>query len=350
MQVYQSTSVPAELAERLRAMPKVEIHVHLEGAVDAETIWEMSVRNSVPMPVNTLEEWRGFYEFRDFPHFAHVYTTAARCIRTPEDYSAMVVSFLRHQADQNIRYSEAYFSPQHHLRKGLSVQQVLDALEAGADEGRRKHGSTVRFIADVSREMRRDLDQVLPFTLAGMERGGLFAALGIGGIEVGNPPERFAGIFREARKAGLHVVAHAGETDGPASVWGALRSLRAERIGHGVRSVEDPLLLEHLRETQVPLEVSPNSNYCLKATPADQPHPIRTLFDAGVNVTLNSDDPAMFSTSLNNEYITLAGQGFSWDELWQLNLATLEASFLPDGEKAAYRQEWLAFASGPAGR
>ncbi|HZK66403.1 MAG TPA: adenosine deaminase, partial [Chloroflexota bacterium] len=108
MRVYQSTSVPAELAERLRAMPKVEIHVHLEGAVDAETIWEMSVRNSVPMPVNTLEEWRGFYEFRDFPHFAHVYTTAARCIRTPEDYSAMVVSFLRHQADQNIRYSEAY--------------------------------------------------------------------------------------------------------------------------------------------------------------------------------------------------------------------------------------------------
>jgi adenosine deaminase len=127
-------------------------------------------------------------------------------------------------------------------------------------------------------------------------------------------------------------------------VWGALRSLRAERIGHGIRSLEDPELIAYLRETQVPLEVSPNSNYRTKLVPAGAPHPIRALIDAGVYVTLNSDDPPMFSTDLNNEYVTLAGQGFSFEELWQLNLNTLEASFLPEDEKAVLRAEWAAFA------
>lgn len=324
-------------------MPKVEIHVHLEGATDAETVWEMSQRNRLPLPVDSLEEWQAFYEFRDFPHFARVYVTATSCMLSPEDYSSMVESFLRRQAAQNIRYSEAYFSPQLHLNRCLSAQQILDALEAGAKAGLRKYGSAVRFIADISREIPEGLEEVLPFALAGRDRNGLFVGLGVGGIEVGHPAERFAEIFARARDAGLHVVAHAGETDGPASVWGAIRSLEAERIGHGIRSLEDNHLMEHLRRTQLPLEVSPNSNYCLKAVDLEAPHPIRRLFDAGVCVTLNSDDPAMFSTDLNNEYLTLAGQGFSWEELWRMNLQTLEASFLPEEEKAAYLVEWLAF-------
>jgi adenosine deaminase len=327
-------------------MPKVEIHVHLEGATDAEAVWEMARRNGVALPVGTLEEWLAFYEFRDFPHFATVYVTAISSMRTPEDYSAMVESFLENQASQNVRYSEAYFSPQHHLGRNLSAGEILDALEQGAEAGRRKHGSRVRFIADVSRELRQGEEEVLAFAAAGLERNGLFVALGLGGIEVGNPPERFTGVFERAREAGLRLVAHAGETDGPASVWGAIHSLRAERIGHGVRSLDDESLIAYLRRTQLPLEVSPNSNYRLKVVPMTEPHPIRGLVDAGVFVTLNSDDPPMFSTDLNNEYTTLAGQSFTWEELWRLNLNTLEASFLPEPEKESFRTEWQAFAEG----
>lgn len=341
--VFQRNVVPADMAADLRSMPKVDIHVHLEGATDAETVWEMSRRNGIPLPAGSLDEWCTYYQFRDFPHFAEIYVTATACMRTPEDYTAMVRSFLRNQAAQNVLYSEAYFSPQHHLRKGLSVSQILDALERGAEEGERESGSRVRFIADVSREMTQDLEGVLPFALAGRERNGLFVALGIGGIEVGYPAELFTDIFAQARAAGLHVIAHAGETGPASSVWGAIRSLEAERIGHGVRSLDDPALIEYLRQTRLPLEVCPNSNYCLKVVDADQPHPIRHLVDAGVYVTLNSDDPAMFSTDLNNEYLTLAGQGFSWEELWQLNLNTLEASFLPAADKARYRERWQAF-------
>jgi adenosine deaminase len=342
--IYQSCEVPPDFAARLRAMPKVEIHVHLEGATNAETVWEMSQRNRIPLPVDSLEAWKSFYEFRDFEHFIEVYVTATACMRTPDDYAALVEGFLRRQAAQNIRYSEAYFSPQLHLGRGLTVREILDALEAGADEGRRRYGSRVRIIADLSREIESQRNEVLPFALAGREKGGLFIGLGVGGIEVGYPPELFTNIFAQARNAGLHVVAHAGETAGPQSVWGALNRLGAERVGHGVRSLEDPDLIQHLRATQTPLEVSPTSNYRLKVVPPDEPHPVRQLFEAGVFVTVNSDDPPMFSTDLNQDYLTLAGQGFTWEELWRLNRNTLEASFLSDQEKEAYRVEWQAFA------
>jgi adenosine deaminase len=142
----------------------------------------------------------------------------------------------------------------------------------------------------------------------------------------------------------LRVVAHAGETTGPAGVWGALQQLQAERIGHGVRALEDPQLVSHLKQTQIPLEVSPVSNYCLKVVPENRPHPIRLLVEQGVYVTVNSDDPPMFSTSLTNEYLLLAKQGFTWAELWQLNLNALHASFLAEDDKASYGREWQAFA------
>jgi adenosine deaminase len=321
-------------------MPKVEIHVHLEGATGPDTIWDMAKRNGVDLPARSREAWRDFYEFRDFAHFIEVYTSAASAMRTPEDFEQMVRDFAGRQAAQNIRYSEAYVSPQFHLDAGLTQEQLLDALAAGADSGWREHGSRVRFIADISRQTATRQADVLPFALAGLERGGLVIGIGIGGIEEGNPPERFEAIFAEARRGGLHTVAHAGESAGPASVWGALRSLRAERIGHGIRCLEDPELVAYLRDTQIPLEVCPTSNYRTKLVPAGEAHPVRALVDAGVYVTLSSDDPPMFSTDLDNDYVTLARQGFSLEELWRLNVASLEATFIPEGEKALMRGEW----------
>lgn len=178
--------------------------------------------------------------------------------------------------------------------------------------------------------------------MKGKERG-VFIGLGIGGLEVGYPPELFTNIYVEAHRQGLRVVAHAGEAVGAESIWGAVNTLKAERIGHGIRCLDDPELVELLRQRQTPLEVSPQSNYCLGVVERDQLHPIRKMVDADLYCTVNSDDPAMFSTSLTNEYLTLAEQGFSWEELWQLNLNTLEATFLDEAEKDKYRIEWEKF-------
>ena len=340
--VYGNSSVAPELVDRLRTMPKVEIHVHLEGATDAATIWELARLNKVTLPAATLEEWQGMYEFRDFNHFIEIYTLATSCMQTAEDFAFMTERFLEGQAQQNVRYCESFLSASFMLHK-FPQDEVIEALIEGARRGEEKYGTRVSFIPDFARHEPETAQGVLDFVLSGQEQG-IFIGLGIGGFEVGYPPELFEDVFAEARRQGLHVVAHAGETDGPESIWGVIHSLRAERIGHGVRAVEDPQLVEYLQQSQIPLEVSPYSNYRLKVVPLDQPHPIRALMDQGVYVTVNSDDPPMFSTDLTSEYVLLARQGFSWDELWQLNLNTLEASFLADEEKEVYRAEWRAFA------
>lgn len=343
--VFASHPLAPILATRLHMMPKIELHVHLEGAADATIIWEIAQRNGVPLPVPTLAEWQTYYEFRDFDHFIQVWHLATGSLRTAADYTGLVEQFLQQQAAQNIRYSEAFFSPQLHLGRELTATQLLDALEQGAWAGQAATGSRVRFIVDLDRSRGADdsAEAALQFALAGQARNGLFLGFSIGGPELGYPPELFIDLFARARAAGLRTVAHAGETDGPASVWGALRSLHAERIGHGIRALDDPELLAELRQTQTPLDVSPISNYCLKVAAADQPHPIRQLLEVQVRVTLNSDDPPMFSTNLTNEYLTLARQGFTWPELWQLNINSLECSFLPEPEKAVFRQQWQEF-------
>ncbi len=340
-EVYNSQVVSDELAAKLRAMPKVEIHIHLEGATDAETVFDMAQRNQVMLPAPTLAGWKAFYEFRDFNHFVDVYLAAAACMQTPQDFGEMAKSFVRRQAAQNIRYSEAYFSPSLHFGK-MSDDELISALAEGARIGEATYGSRVRFIADISRETPDLQTQVLEFALNGRDKG-VFLGLGVGGPEVGHPPEDFTDTFAEARRQGLRVVAHAGETEGSASVKGALHALKAERIGHGVRSLEDAVVLAELRERQIPVEVSPQSNYCLGVVRRDQPHPIRRMIDAGLNVSVNSDDPPMFSTDLNNDYLTLAAQGFTFDELWRLNLAGLEASFLSEPEKKMTQRDFAGW-------
>jgi adenosine deaminase len=336
-----SKPVDPELASRLQAMPKVEIHVHLEGATTAETIYQMAQRNQVDLPVVSAEAWRSFYQFRNFEHFIEVYITALGCMRTPEDYAWMVEQFLKQQAEQNIRYSEVYISDSRHTR-AIPDDELLDAIAAGIATGESKYGFRLKLIADISREVPDSQRRVLEFALKGKERG-LFIGIGLGGQEVGYPPELFTETYAEARRQGLHVLAHAGEAAGAASIWGAIEQLQVERIGHGIRCLEDLALVEVLRQQQIPLEVSPQSNYRLGFVPVNQPHPIRQMVDAGLCCTLNSDDPAMFSTSLTMEYLTLAAQGFSWEELWQLNLNALEATFLSEAEKEVYRVEWRSF-------
>jgi adenosine deaminase len=344
-EVFNSNPVSEELTQKIQAMPKVEIHVHLEGATDAETVYHMAKRNHVQLSASSLEEWKTFYEFRDFNHFIEVYMLAASCMQTEQDYAEMVDSFIRDQASQNILYSEVFLSTSLHLDK-FPAEVLLSVLKESAVHAEAKYGSRLKFIPDISRELASEdpsiSKRVLDFALVARELG-IGLGMGIGGKEIDNPPERFSDIFAEARNQGLHVVAHGGETGGADSVRGAIEALHAERIGHGVRSLEDKSLVALLKQRQIPLEVNPQSNYCLGVVARNQPHPLRELVDAGVYCTVNSDDPPMFSTNLTNEYMTLAAQGFTWDELWQLNLNGLNAAFLNEQEKAALQRNWDLF-------
>jgi adenosine deaminase len=341
-QTDTATSISPEIVDRLQAMPKAELHVHVEGATDAETFYQMAQHNQVELPTDSLEAWKSFFEFRDFSHFIQVYTAAVKCLQTPADYALMIEQLYKRQSEENIRYTEAFLSASF-LTQKFEDEEILAAIAAGRATGEAKYHCQINLIPDIAREIPDSQDRVLEFVIKGKEQG-LFIGLGVGGLEVGYPPELFTMTFAEAHRQGLRLVAHAGEAVGAESIWGAVNALKVERIGHGIRCLDDPELVELLHQRQIPLEVSPQSNYCLGVVQSGQPHPIREMVNAGLYCTVNSDDPAMFSTSLTNEYLMLAQQGFSWQELWQLNLNALEATFLDEAAKDNYRAEWEQFA------
>jgi aminodeoxyfutalosine deaminase len=334
----------------IREMPKVELHVHLEGSVRPATLLKLAQRNSVELPIKrvssprsagpTLDDLREFYRFVDFHHFIEVYFAISGCLKTVDDFRLIAYEFGADMACQNIRYAEVTFTPSTGVYySGLPVYEILDGLNEGRARAQAEFGVDFQWILDIVRNTPEQRHQVAKWASGAMNKGVI--ALGLGGTEVGHPPEWFADAYATAREAGLHSVPHAGETAGPDSVWGAIRALRAERIGHGVRSVEDPALVEYLREHQTPLEVCPTSNLCLGVYPTYEAHPIRWMWEQGLYVTVNSDDPPMFNTNLVQEYEVLADRAhFAAEELEQLSLNALQASFLPEGRKVSMEQEF----------
>src|SRR5262245_17455714 len=327
----------------VEAMPKVELHVHLEGSIRPETLLALARRNRVALPADTVEGLRAWYTFTDFPHFVQIYVAISSCLRTPDDIELVAREFLAGQAEQNICYSEVtYTAFTHHAHKSIPFHEQLAALNRARAWAVAELGVTMGLIIDISRDRPADSGlQVADWAIAAMGDG--VVALGLGGPEVGNPPEKFRAAFERARAAGLPSVPHAGETVGPASIWGALRTLDAVRIGHGVRCLEDAALVEELRARQIPLEVCPTSNVCLKVAPSLAEHPLPRLLDEGLYVTINSDDPAMFNTTLTGEYLAIA-RAFDLDAntLERLTLNAVRASLLPADERAAMEAQFVA--------
>ena len=327
-----------------RRMPKTELHVHLEGAIRPSTLLRLARRNDVQLPAHDIESLRDFYRFRDFEHFLEVYITVTSCLRTPEDYYLIAYEFGADCARQHIRYAEVTFTIASNVHlSGLPWQTILEGLNAGRAQARAEFGLDWRWVFDISRNNPETQDDVVEIALAAREQG--VVALGLGGSEADFPPGMFERPFARARQAGLPRVPHAGETAGPESMWAALRQLHADRLGHGVRCVEDPALMDYLGQHQVPLEVCPTSNVRLGVYPDYAAHPLRQLWDAGLFITVNSDDPPLFSTDLNREYEALVEHfGFDADELEQVSLNGLRASFLPEADKArletAFRAEF----------
>jgi adenosine deaminase len=324
----------------VREMPKVELHVHLEGSIRPEILLTLADRNGVALPAKDVAEVKEFYRFTDFDHFIRVYFAISDCLRTLDDYVLIARDFGAEMARQNIRYAEVTFTPHTNVTNtGLRFEDILAALNEGRSQAEQEFGVRFQWVLDIVRDDPESRHQVAEWAASALDHG--VVGFGLGGTERGHPPEWFSDAFSVAREAGLHSVPHAGEVAGPESVWGAIRALGAERIGHGVRSVEDPALIDYLREHQIPLEVSPTSNICLGVYASLDEHPIRWLWDHGLYVTINSDDPPMFNTDLVGEYEALTKHlRFDAADLEQLNLNALEASFLPDGDKAELRQSF----------
>ena len=314
-------------------LPKAEIHVHLEGAIRPETLLRLAGRHGIALPATDLAGMQEFYRFRNFPHFIEVYTAICKCLRDPEDFYLVTREFLRHQARQNILYTEAFFAPGHFLKQGADLGSIVDAITRARQDAYREDGVRMQLIADISREMGPDFALEIAREVVKIRDRGILA-LGIGGAEAEFPAEWFKPAFDLAHQVAMPVVAHAGEAAGADSVWNALKVLGARRIGHGFRSIEDPLLVSYLAQHQIPLEVCPTSNLRIGLVSSYQDHPLPRLLAAGCFVTLNSDDPPMFNTDLVHEYeIARTEFGLTAEELFELSCNAVRAAFLPEGEK-----------------
>jgi len=327
--------VTSELEDFVRGLPKAELHVHHVGSASARIVSELATRHPGTVP-SDLEELKRFYEFRDFAHFIEVYLAVVALIRTPEDIHYLTYEVAREMAtEQQLRYAELTCTPYTSVRpdlpgEGMAIEAYTEAIESARVEAERDFGLVLRWIYDIPGEFGLpSADATLDYALGHRPEG--LVGFGLGGPEVGVSRPQFQPHFERARAAGLHSVPHAGETTGPQTVWDSLTLLQAERIGHGTSSAQDPELLRHLAETGIPLEVCPSSNIATRAVATLDEHPIRAFRDAGVTVTVNSDDPPMFGTTLNREYVIAAGLlGLDEAGVAELARTAVRASFAPD--------------------
>jgi len=330
------------LSTFIAGLPKAELHVHHVGSASARIVSELAARHPGVVPSDP-DELRRFYEFRDFAHFVEVYLAVVDLIRTAEDVRLLTYEVAREMAGQQIRYAELTCTPYTSVVRGIPIEGYTEAIEEAREAAERDFGVVLRWIYDIPGESGVPAaDATLDFALN--HRVDALIGFGLGGPEVGVPRPQFQRHFDAARAAGLRSVPHAGETTGPETVWDALRLLGAERIGHGTTAVEDPTLLAHLAETGIPLEVCPSSNIATRAVAAIADHPIVAFRDAGVTVTVNSDDPPMFGTSLNREY-EIAAELLSLDKDGVADLArtAVRASFAEEPVKASLLTEIDAY-------
>jgi adenosine deaminase len=335
-----------DIESYLLSVPKTELHVHLEGSIRPATLLTLAERNKVELPAQTVEELQSWFTFRDFNHFIEIYVAITRCLRTMQDYELITYEFGAEMARQNVRYAEVTFSPSTHYSLKVPQDVFLSGLKRGRERARADFGVEIRWVFDIVRGIedpersRLYADYTTSLALEYQDEG--VVALGLGGAEIGNPPERFAPWFEKALAEGLHSAPHAGETVGPASIWGAIRTLGAERVGHGVRAIEDPTLVAYLAERHIPIELCPTSNICLGVYPSLAEHPLPQLYAAGVPLTVNSDDPPLFNTTINQEVAHLS-RAFCM-EIATINdiiLNGVRHSFLPQQEKQALEQQFL---------
>lgn len=309
----------------LRTLPKAELHLHIEGTLEPELAFALARRNGVTLPFADEEELRDRYDFSDLQSFLDLYYACMTVLRTESDFTDLALAYLERAHLDGVRHVEMFFDPQVHAANDVAVDTVMDGLLGALRLAHERWGITGGLIMCFVRDLPVAsavalLDEVAP-------RAGDLIGVGLDSAEVGYPPALFDAVFARAAQLGLHLVAHAGEEGPPGYIVEALDVLHVERIDHGIRAVEDPALVSRLVADRIPLTVCPLSNVRLRAVPDIHAHPLRTLFDAGVLVTINSDDPAYFGGYVGANYDAMANAGFTHRELADLAANSITASF-----------------------
>ncbi|MFW9916973.1 MAG: adenosine deaminase [Candidatus Thorarchaeota archaeon] len=333
-----------DMEKVIAAMPKTELHLHLEGAIPLKTLFQLIETQGGDPTINSIDDLKKKLVYTDFAHFIELWVWKNTFIKEEQDFEEITYQILRELNNQNVKYLEAYYSPGDYIRQGLTTSGITEAIITGKKRAYRDFGIQCDLIIDLVRDhgpeigMQR-VEEVTPFLGKGV------IGIGIGGSEQEFPADPYEPIYKEAKRRGFRLTAHAGEAAGPASIWAAIQKLECERIGHGVRAEEDPQLVAFLKESQIPLELCVISNVKTRVCKSVESHPIKQYYEEGLMVTVNSDDPTMFNTSLTHEYEILAQNlKFSIQDIRQLTLNGIAASFMSEEEKETMKiqfdREW----------
>ena len=311
-------------------VPKVELHLHLTGAIPHEILWELIKKYGGDPSVPDMNALVEKFHYRDFMHFMDTWVWKNKFLREYEDFTFLAEAVARDLASQNILYAEVSFSMDRFLNKDLTMPRLVEAVRSGLSK---VPEIDINLLIDLVRDngpenAAEKLSEIIEFTEFGV------IGIGLGGIEQQYPPELFTEVYEKARQAGLHTTAHAGEAAGPESIWSAINNLKVERIGHGTRAIEDEKLVDYLAEHSIPLEICPISNVKTGVVESITKHPVRYYYDRNIPVSINTDDPKMFGNSLAEEYESLANDlGFIRDEIRTMLFNAVRTSWLPDDKR-----------------
>ena len=316
----------------LLALPKAELHLHIEGTLEPEMMFELAQRNRVELPFPDVDAVRRAYVFDDLQSFLDLYYAGCRVLVTERDFYDLTAAYLRRAAQDGVRHAEIFFDPQTHTERGIALATVVDGLTAALADGRRDLGITSGLILCFLRDLSEE--SAMATLEAALEHRDVIVGVGLDSAEVGNPPEKFRAVFDRARAEGLVPVAHAGEEGPPEYIWQALDLLGARRIDHGVRCLADDRLVERLVAEQIPLTVCPFSNVRLRVFPDLEHHNLPQLLERGLRVTINSDDPAYFGGYIGENYAATARvHGLTEEQIRLVARNSFLASFLGEEEK-----------------
>jgi adenosine deaminase len=329
------------------ALPKAELHLHIEGTLEPDMMFELARRNGVRLAYASVDELRGAYVFRDLQSFLDIYYAGCQVLLTEQDFYDLTWAYLTRAATQGVRHAEIFFDPQTHTQRGLSFETVVSGIHRALQDGQARLNITSGLILCFLRHLSAEAaSQTLSEALAYRE---WIVAVGLDSSEVGHPPAKFRDVYERAREAGFLAVAHAGEEGPPTYVWEALDVLKARRIDHGVRCIEDGRLVGRLVEEQIPLTVCPLSNVRLRVFPSLPAHNLKRLLERGLLVTVNSDDPAYFGGYVGDNFqASAAALDLSREQLVALARNSFRASFLPEGQKLAHLEEIARFVAQPS--
>lgn len=324
--------------ELIKALPKAELHIHIEGSLEPELMFELAQRNGVELPYDSVEAIRAAYDFACLQDFLDLYYQGMSVLLTERDFHDLTWAYLLRCAEDRVVHTEIFFDPQGHTERGVPFKTVFEGIWSALERGRKELGISSKVVLCFLRHLDEEsafetLEQAMPY----LDR---IEGVGLDSSEVGHPPEKFRRVFRKAGELGLKRVAHAGEEGPPEYVWQALDMLEVDRIDHGNRALEDSALVERLARDDMPLTVCPQSNLRLAVVSEMSEHPIRRMLAKGLKATVNSDDPAYFGGYVNDNFFALVDAvGLEQEEIFQLVRNSFEAAFLDSGRKRAHMEE-----------